>query len=152
MANQSMTKPLGIIKNLKIHIHGIPYVATFTVLKNNVVDYNYSMLLGRPWLKDAKVKHDWGNNVIIVQGNGIVRIISINKKLGAKTRRLQILVCYDLMEGLTNEKEDLIFETKPELFSISTKTISKEIVSLLNFQVLEIKINETFEPKQGTSD
>jgi hypothetical protein len=24
MANQSMTRPLGIIKNLKTHIHGIP--------------------------------------------------------------------------------------------------------------------------------
>jgi hypothetical protein len=28
MTNQSMTKPLGIIRNLKIHIHGIPYIAT----------------------------------------------------------------------------------------------------------------------------
>jgi hypothetical protein len=53
-----MTRPLGIIKNLRIHIHGIPYVATFIILKNNVVDFNYSMLLGRPWLRDAKVTHD----------------------------------------------------------------------------------------------
>jgi hypothetical protein len=30
-------------------------------------------------------------------------------KLGAKTRRSQILVYYDLMEGLTYEEEDLIF-------------------------------------------
>jgi hypothetical protein len=56
--------------------------------------------------------------VIIVQGNGIVGTISINKELGAKTRRPQVLVCYDLMEGLINEEEDLIFETKPKLFSI----------------------------------
>jgi len=42
------------------------------------------MLLGKPWLKDAKATHDWGNNVIIVQGNGIVKIIPINKKLGVK--------------------------------------------------------------------
>jgi len=48
MANQNMTRPLGIIKNLKIHIQGIPYVATFTVLQNGVVDFNYSMLLGKP--------------------------------------------------------------------------------------------------------
>ncbi len=41
-----MTRPLGIIRNLKIHLHGIPYVAGFIVLQNNVVDYNYSMLLG----------------------------------------------------------------------------------------------------------
>jgi hypothetical protein len=58
MVDQSMAKPLGIIKNLKIHIHGILYISTFIVLKNNVVDYNYYMLLGRPWLKDAKVTHD----------------------------------------------------------------------------------------------
>jgi hypothetical protein len=47
MAIHNMTNPLRIIRNLKIHIHGIPYVATFTVLKNNVVDSSYFMLLGR---------------------------------------------------------------------------------------------------------
>jgi hypothetical protein len=67
MADQSMIRPLGIIKNLKIHIHGIPYIATSTILKNNVIDSSYFMLLGRPWLKDANVTHDWGNNIIIVQ-------------------------------------------------------------------------------------
>ncbi len=46
MVDHNATKLLGIIRNLKIHIHGIPYVATFTMIKNCVVDYNYSMLLG----------------------------------------------------------------------------------------------------------
>jgi hypothetical protein len=58
MTNQSMTKPLGIIKKIKIQIHGIPYISTFNVLKNSVVDSSYFMLLGRTWLKDAKVTHD----------------------------------------------------------------------------------------------
>jgi hypothetical protein len=40
--------------------------------------------------------------VIIVQGNGTVKIISINKKLKVKTKTPQVLVCYDLMEGLTD--------------------------------------------------
>ncbi len=48
MADYSMTRPLGIIRNLKIHIHGIPYVTTFTILQNNVVDSSYFMLLGKP--------------------------------------------------------------------------------------------------------
>jgi hypothetical protein len=61
-----MIKLLGTIKNLKIHIHGIPYIATFIILKNSVVDFSYFMLLGRPWFRDAKVTHDWGNNVITV--------------------------------------------------------------------------------------
>jgi hypothetical protein len=73
MTNMSMTRPLGIIRNLKIHIHGIPYVGTFIVLQNNVIDSSYSMLLGRLWLRDAKVTHDWNNNVITIQGNGTLK-------------------------------------------------------------------------------
>jgi hypothetical protein len=126
MVNQSMTKPLGIIKNLKFHIHGIPYIATFIILKNNVVDSNHFMLLGRPWFKDAKVTHNWGNNVIIVQGSRRVRTILGNRKLGVKTRRPPLLVRYDLMEGLIDEEKDLIFETKPKLFSIGTIILSEK--------------------------
>ncbi len=58
MVDQNMTRPLGIIRNLKIHIHGIPYIATFIILKNSVVDYNYFVLLGRLWLRDVKVIYD----------------------------------------------------------------------------------------------
>ncbi len=58
------TGPIEINDFLKIHINDIPYITTFTVLKNNVVDSSYFMLLRRLWLKDAKVTHDWGNNVI----------------------------------------------------------------------------------------
>jgi hypothetical protein len=58
MAYQNMTRHLGTIRNLKIHIHGIPYIATFTILKKSVVYSDYFMLLRRLWLKDAKVTHD----------------------------------------------------------------------------------------------
>ncbi len=57
-ANQNMTRPLRIIKNLKIHIQSIPYIATFTILQNGVVDSSYSMLLGKPWFRDVKVTYD----------------------------------------------------------------------------------------------
>ncbi len=93
-----------------------------------MVDSNYFMLLKRPWLRVAKVTHDWGNNVIIVQSNGIIKKISVNKKLIVKTIRPQVLVCYDLMERLTDKEEDIIFETKLELFSIGTITLSKETI------------------------
>jgi len=116
-----------------------------------VVDSSYFMLLGKPWLRDAKVKHDWGNNVIIVQSNGIIRIILINRKLGAKIKSPQVLVCYDLLEGLIDEEEDLIFEIELELFSIGTITISDETISLLSIGVLEVKINGEFDIEQGTS-
>jgi hypothetical protein len=106
-----MTTPLGFIKNSKIYIYGIPCIGTFIVLKNSVVDSNYSMLLGKPWFINAKVTHDCGNNVNTIQGNGTIRTITINKKLRVETRRPQVHVCYELMQGLTSEEEDLIFET-----------------------------------------
>jgi hypothetical protein len=58
--NKPLTKLIGLIQNLKIHIHGILFVVTFIVMKNNILDANYSMLLGCPWLRDAKVTHEWG--------------------------------------------------------------------------------------------
>jgi hypothetical protein len=71
------------------------------------------MLPRRLWFKDAKVTHDWGNNVIIVQGNGTIKTILINMRLRVETKRLQVLVCYDLMKDLTYEEEALIFKIKP---------------------------------------
>jgi len=43
------------------------------------------MLLGHPWLKDAEVSHDWGNNIIIIQGTSTIKNIHVTKKLGAPT-------------------------------------------------------------------
>jgi hypothetical protein len=48
MADHTLIKPIGLICDLKIHIHGIPYVVTFIIMCNNVLDSNYSMLLRRP--------------------------------------------------------------------------------------------------------
>jgi hypothetical protein len=77
------------------------------------------MLLGRPWLKDVKVTHDWGNDIVIIQGNGRVRIITITKHLGGEVRRPNVLLCYDYQNVITIE-EDIIIITKPKSFSIRT--------------------------------
>jgi hypothetical protein len=38
IANQTIAKPFGLIKDLKIFVHGIPYNITFIVINNNVLD------------------------------------------------------------------------------------------------------------------
>ncbi len=81
MANQTTTKLVGLIKDLKIYVHGIPCITTFIVFHNSVVDSNYSMLLGRPWLRDVKMTHDWGSNIITIQSNGIIKTIIVTKHL-----------------------------------------------------------------------
>jgi hypothetical protein len=58
MANQTLTKLVRLIQDLKIHIHNIPYVITFIMMKNNILDNRYSILLSHPWLQDAMVTHD----------------------------------------------------------------------------------------------
>jgi len=121
--DQTITKLVGLIKDLKIHIHGIPYIVMFMVMKNNVLDSNYSMLLGQPWLCNACVIHDWGNNLITIEGNGIVRTIIVTKHLDNNIKRLEVLLCYDLMKGVTYEDEKIVFVAKLDLFTIETITL-----------------------------
>jgi hypothetical protein len=50
MVNQTITKPLGLIKDLKILVHGIPYAITLIVIQNSVLNFSCFMLLSLPWL------------------------------------------------------------------------------------------------------
>jgi len=61
MADQTIVKTLGLIKDLKILVHGIFYTSTLIVIQSSVLNSNYSMLLRCPWPKDVKVFHNWGN-------------------------------------------------------------------------------------------
>jgi hypothetical protein len=136
MVDQTIAKPSSLIKDLKIFIHGIPYAVTFTIIQSNVLDSNYSMLLDCPWLKDAKVFHDWGNNIIIIQGANTVRTILVTKKLGKPTKHPKILVCYDFHSKISNKEKDFMFAIELGLFSIGTIVVltlvwSNQLVMLI---------------------
>jgi hypothetical protein len=62
------------------------------------------MLLGCHLLRDAKIYHDWGNNIITIQRMGAIRTIHVIKKLGVKHPK--VLVCYDFHYGIFYEEED----------------------------------------------
>jgi len=151
MVDQTTTKSVELIRDLKIYVHGIPYIVTFTILQNNVVDFNYSMLLGRPWLKDVKVAHDWGSNIVTIQRNGTIRTIIVTKHLGGEVKRPEVLLCYDYQNGITYEEEDIILTTKPKLFSIGTINLSKTIQSVksTNVEIMDIDVKTSIF-KQGS--
>jgi len=88
-----------------MYVHGIPYITTFIVLHNIVVDSNHSMLLGRPWLRNVKVAHDWGNNMITIQRNGIVQTIVVTKHMGTNLKKLEVLLCFDIRMALQMKKK-----------------------------------------------
>jgi hypothetical protein len=113
MVDQTITKLVELIRDVKIYVHDIHYIITFTIRHNSVVDSSYSMLLGRPWLTDAKVAHDWGSNIITIQRNGIVKTIIITKHLGGEVRRSKMLLCYNYQNDITYEEEyHLCYRTK----------------------------------------
>jgi len=93
------------------------------MIQSSVLDSSYFMLLGCPWLRDDKMFHDWGNNIITIQGIGILKTIPIIKKLGALAKHPKVLVCYDFHSIISNQKGDFMFATKPKLFSMGTIAI-----------------------------
>ncbi len=66
-----------------------------------MVDFSYSML------RDVKVAHDWGSNIVTIQGNGTVITITVTKRLGGEGRRPKMLLCYNYQNGITYEKNIL---------------------------------------------
>ena len=120
MANGTIAKPIGLLRDVKIHIHGIPYIVTLTVIDCQTIKSDYSMLLGRPWLRNAKVIHDWANDQVQIMGNGTVKTVKINRQLGYKAVTPYALVSYNFAEGITDDEETILLATKPTLQPVGT--------------------------------
>ena len=113
MANGTIAKPTGLLRDVKIHIHGIPYIVIFTVIDCQTIKLDYSMLLGRPWLRNAKVIHDWANDQVQIMGNGTVKAVKINRQLGYEAMTSHALVCYNFAEGITDDEETILLVADP---------------------------------------
>ncbi len=74
-------------------------------------------------MRDAKVSHNWGTNIVIIQGNGIIGTIPITNKLGIQAKRPKVLICCDFHYGISNDEEDVMFAIELNMFSIGTITI-----------------------------
>jgi len=77
------------------------------------------MLLGRPWLRDAKVSHNRVTNIITIQGTNIIRTVLVTKKLGVQTKRLEVLICYDFHFRIFDEEDDVMFAKKISVGTIA---------------------------------
>ena len=120
MANETIAKPTGLLRDVKIHIHGIPYIVTLTVIDYQTIKSDYSMLLSRPWLRNAKVIHDWANDQVQIMGNGTVKTVKINRQLGYEALTPHALVCYNFAEGITDDEETILLAADPTLQPVGT--------------------------------
>jgi hypothetical protein len=92
------------------------------------------MLLGQPCLHNAHVIHDWAKNLIIIESNGMVLTIVVTKHLDSNTKRPQVLLCYDMMEGVIDKEAKILLIIKLDLFMLGTITLPNlEILSAIIF-------------------
>jgi len=89
-----------------------------------------------------------GTNTNTIHGTTTVKTIPITKKLGAQTKRLKVLVCYDFHSTILDEKKDVMFATKLDLFSIGTIEVSTH-TKLVSKPIHTPNLNTTYPiPKQ----
>jgi len=65
--------------------------------------------------------------------------------LGNEVRRPKVLLCYDYQNGITDEEKNIIFATKPKLFSIGTINLLEKIQCMKTTDVgimdIDVKTN-----------
>ncbi|MCO5577846.1 hypothetical protein L7F22_031681 [Adiantum nelumboides] len=82
MADQRRIQPLGIVRNTVIEIGGLKFKVNFVVLQLEESSQSYPMILGRPWLRAAKVKQHWGADYVVLrQGKKKVRMKMVASKV-----------------------------------------------------------------------
>ncbi len=69
MVDQSKVQLVGLIRNLKIDLARCTFKILVIVLQMEDTLEAYLMFLGRPWLNQAKVHHDWGYNTLTIMAN-----------------------------------------------------------------------------------
>ena len=62
LVNGTTTRPVGVLKDLKIKTFGITYHVWFVVVDFKSPIDSYDIILGRPFLRAAGVVHDWSSN------------------------------------------------------------------------------------------
>ncbi len=55
--------------------------------------------------------------------------------MGSEVRRLEVLLCYNYQNGVTNEKKDIIFVIELKLFSIGIISLLETIQSMKTIDV-----------------
>jgi hypothetical protein len=65
MVDQITTKPMGFIMDLWMYVHNILYVTTQCFTKQCGKLSLFYVVRKTMHLRDAKVGHDWGNNMVL---------------------------------------------------------------------------------------
>ncbi len=75
-------------------------------------------------MKNEKVSHDWGTNLITTKCNGTIKIIVGTKKLHQNTKTPLNIPLLRLVNEVIDDDEHMLFVVKLDLFIIDTMSLS----------------------------
>ena len=118
MADNRTVVPKGLIKHAKVRVGGMDYLVNLVVITMQTpTPESYQVLLGRPWLKDAKVKHDWNRDRISLKKGKKKVYIEFGQNKTTRIDRLTPLHAetYNMAEGLEEDEEEYLLRQNPNL-------------------------------------
>ena len=66
MANHRKVLPMGVLVDVDTNIAGFVYKIDYVVFQLKSSTLSYPILLGRPWLFDAKARNDWSRGALTI--------------------------------------------------------------------------------------
>jgi hypothetical protein len=106
-----------MIPDLEMVVQGHTFTISVVILDLPHQDA-YPILLGRPWLRSARMKHDWPRNVLTFRRGG--------KKIPDKATALVYAESVNMLEGLTEEEADPFLQENPTLVPLYEIDVIKE--------------------------
>ena len=77
LADGTTTRPVGVVKDLKVKTLGLTYHVWFVVMDfKNPID-SYDIILGRPFLRAVGVVHDWSSNTLYLRKDASVTKVDL---------------------------------------------------------------------------
>ncbi len=136
MAYQWKVQPARLTQNLKIDLVGCTFKISVIVLEMEDIPVVYSMFLGRPWLKQAKVHHDWGNNISTMIVDTKTVTLSTKKwvMVHPSQRLCNLDYIYDWEGRLMDGNEEYLYHVIPKLWHVGEVSL-EELKFLLEIYV-----------------
>ena len=119
MANQRRIQPLGIVKGRQLEVEGLSFDVNFMVLKLEESEKHYPMIMGRPWLRAAKLKQDWGADKIVIRKvKKKVKLQMTSQKILPNEFRPMLVDTINIVPELLEDEEEEFLNRNPSVIPI----------------------------------
>ncbi|MCO5579604.1 hypothetical protein L7F22_033461 [Adiantum nelumboides] len=143
MEDQRKVQPLGILRAVQISAGGLQFIANFVVLKMEEIASSYPMMLGRPWLRVARVKQLWGSDSIVIKrGKKKFRLqMDAKKVIPPSFRSLHSEGLNMVAKSEEDVEDDFLKPNLPmvSIFEVDVQKIATQYVVKIEEEKLQLK-------------